>query len=92
MHLVRQLLNILLALTFAGTFNPVRTETSGGSRRFSKNQVLLSTTHNQNTSPGDKKGYLSGYYDTSLCLSPRGIAGMHMLLVLKFYCSSLLKF
>ncbi|CAO2830594.1 unnamed protein product [Amaranthus hypochondriacus] len=62
-----------------GTFNPVRTETSGGSRRFSKNKVLLSTTRDQNTSPGDKKGYLSGYYDTSLCLGPRGIAGSNNL-------------
>lgn len=51
-------------------------ESSGGSRRFSKSKVFLSTTHDQNLSPGDsKKGYLNNYYDNSLCLSPRGNRG-----------------
>ena len=61
-------------LTFAGTSSPVRSEVSSGSRRYSENKVFLSGNHDQNMS---KKGYLSGYYDNSLCLSPRGIGGGH---------------
>lgn len=60
--------------TFTGTSSPARSEVSGGSRRSSKNNVLVSGTHDQNPS---RKGYLSGYYDNSLCLSPRGIGGGH---------------
>ncbi|XP_057541841.1 uncharacterized protein LOC130820470 [Amaranthus tricolor] len=55
-----------------GTSSPVRSEVSSGSRRYSENKVFLSGNHDQNMS---KKGYLSGYYDNSLCLSPRGIGG-----------------
>ncbi|XP_021852329.1 uncharacterized protein [Spinacia oleracea] len=56
-------------------------ESSGGSRRFSKSKVLLSAVHDQTLSPGDnnKKGYLSSFYDNSLCLSPRGNGGSNNL-------------
>ncbi|KMT08584.1 hypothetical protein BVRB_6g138630 [Beta vulgaris subsp. vulgaris] len=63
-----------------GTTSSTSTDSSGGSRRFSKSKVLFSAARDQNTSPGDsKKGYLSGYYDNSLCLSPRGIRGANYL-------------
>lgn len=66
---------------FAGTPSSTSTsaESSGGSRRFSKSKVLLSAVHDQTLSPGDnnKKGYLSSFYDNSLCLSPRGNGGVH---------------
>ncbi|KAL2907214.1 Protein SCAI [Bienertia sinuspersici] len=61
------------------TNTSVSAESSGGSRRFSKSKVVISAAHDQHLSPGDsKKGYLSGYYDESLCLSPRGIRGVDL--------------
>ncbi|KAK9670690.1 hypothetical protein RND81_13G218500 [Saponaria officinalis] len=57
-------------------------ESSGGSRRFSKSKSLLSNSNDQKSSPehrDDKKGYLSSYYDNSLCLGPRGSGGSNNL-------------
>ncbi|KAH9618272.1 hypothetical protein KSS87_001501 [Heliosperma pusillum] len=68
--------------SFSGTEVSSVAESSGGSRRFSKNKVSLATSSTQNeflAHIDNKKGYLSDYYDNSLCLSPHGSRGSNNL-------------
>ena len=68
--------------TYVGTTNSVSAESSGGSRRSSKGKGVISAIHDLNLSPGDsRKGYLSGYYDESLCLGPRGVKGLELTVI-----------
>ncbi|XP_074308477.1 uncharacterized protein LOC141643289 [Silene latifolia] len=68
--------------SFSGTAVSSIAESSGGSKRFSKNKIPLSTSSTQNeflAHIDKKKGYLSDYYDNSLCLSPHGSRGSNNL-------------
>lgn len=57
-------------------------DSSGGSRRFSKSKALFSASQDPNSSPevpDNKKGYISGFYDSSLCLGSHRIGGSNNL-------------
>jgi len=69
-----------VAVFFTGPAASSSSDSSGGSRRFSKSRALFSTSHDPNSSPeahDNRKGYISGFYDSSLCLGSRGIGGLY---------------